>query len=273
MKQKIGIVGLGMVGTQVERYFREMKFAVFGFDKFKKTGSLEDVDKTKIIFLCLPTPYDKKTGYNIGNLESVIRFFKKSKIFVIKSTILPGTTTTLQRKYKKHYFLHNPEFLREVSAWKDFVASHIQLVGYTLKSKRFAKQILGLLPPAPHRKIFNAETTELIKLINNSFLSLKVAFANEIYDLTKKIGVDYDLVKDSVGLDPRIGKSHFDVWHGNYRGFGGKCLPKDLKALVYFIQKSKSGGKLLKTADEENLKLFKKQKLLKRLNEWLDNKS
>ncbi len=273
MKQKIGVVGLGMVGAQVERYFRSKKFEVFGYDKFKKEGSLEDTNKAKIIFLCLPTPYSEKTGYNTDTLQSVISFFKEPKVFVIKSTILPGTTEMLQKKYKQHYFLHNPEFLREASAWKDFIASHIQIVGYTAKSKRFAKKILDLLPSAPHRKIFPAKTTESIKLVNNSFLSLRVAFANEIYDLMHKIGGDYDSVKDSVGLDPRIGASHFNVWSGGYRGFGGKCLPKDLKALVYFIRKNKSGGRLLETADEENLKLLKKQGLTKRLDEWLDNKS
>lgn len=273
MKQKIGIVGLGMVGAQVERYFRGRGFTVFGYDRFKRTGSLEAVDEAKIIFLCLPTPYDKKSGYDTRALEGAIRFFKKPKIFVIKSTVLPGTTDALQKKYRAHYFLHNPEFLREASAWKDFIASHIQLVGFTAKSRRFARRILNLLPPAPDRKILSAKTTELVKLVNNSFLSLRVAFANEIYDLTRKIGVDYDAVKDAIGLDPRIGTSHFDVWHGKYRGSGGKCLPKDLKALLHFTRKSGNGGNLLKTAEKENLKLLKQQGLMKRLDEWLGNKS
>ncbi|MEK7089875.1 MAG: hypothetical protein AAB920_03615 [Patescibacteria group bacterium] len=273
MKQKIGVVGLGMVGAQAERYFRSKKFEVFGHDKFRKIGSLKVVDNAKIIFLCLPTPYNEKTGYNTDILQSVIEFFEKPKIFVIKSTVLPGTTDALQKKYAQHYFLHNPEFLRDASAWKDFIASHIQIVGYTAKSKRFAKKILSILPLAPHRKIFTAKTTESIKLVNNSFLSLRVAFANEIYDITKKIGVDYDSVRDSIGRDARIGTSHFDVWSGGYRGFGGKCLPKDLKALIYFIRKNNSNGKVLEAADEENLKLLKKQKLMGRLDEWLDNKS
>ena len=273
MKQKVGVVGLGMVGAQVSRYFQKKKYDVFSFDKFKHVGSLKEVANAKIIFLCLPTPYSKNTGYNTRTLEEVISFFTAPKIFVIKSTVLPGTTSYLQKKYPSHFFLHNPEFLREASAWDDFVASHIQIVGYTKKSKRYVRKILHMLPSAPYKNIFSAETTELTKLANNSFLSLRVAFANELYDVAEKIGVRYEDVRDSIGRDARIGMSHFDVWGGGYRGFGGKCLPKDIKALIYFMKKHKMNREILEAADNENMKLLKKQKLTKRLDEWLDNKS
>ncbi|MCS7201046.1 MAG: hypothetical protein NZ822_02790 [Patescibacteria group bacterium] len=271
---KIGIVGLGIVGKTLFDWLVKKKIEVYGYDKFKNIGSLEEVDRARLIFLCLPTPYSSKSGYDIHSLQETVEFFKEPKIFVIKSTVLPGTTEDFQRKYKKHLFLHNPEFLREKTPWQDFLKPDIQLVGYTEKSKRVAKGILALLPRAPYEKIVRSGISELAKLTINDFLSLKVIFANQIYDLAKKLNLDYDELREVLEHEPRLGKSHFHVFHDGFRGFGGKCLPKEMKATIFLYRKLNLKPALFSLVDKINFQLLKSQNLIRRLREdWLQNKS
>jgi UDPglucose 6-dehydrogenase len=273
-QQKIGIIGLGILGKTLFDWLEKRKIEVYGYDKFKNFGSLEEVDKAKIIFLCLPTPYDPKTGYDLSALEENIKYFKKPKIFVIKSTVLPGTTEYFQKKYKIHKFLHNPEFLREKSPYEDFIKPDIQLIGYTKESKNLAKEILKLLPQAPYTKIVDSKISELSKLSINDFLSLKVIFANQIYDLCQKLKINYDNLREILENEPRLGKTHFKVFYEGYRGFGGKCLPKELKATLVLYKNKRAKTSLFETIDKINYNLLKKQKLLKRLvRDWLNNKS
>jgi UDPglucose 6-dehydrogenase len=273
--KKIGVIGLGIVGKTLFDWLKKKKIDVKGYDKFKNIGSREELKDREVIFLCLPTPYNKKTGYDLSALIENIEFFKEPKIFVIRSTVLPGTTENFQKKYKKHYFLFNPEFLREADPWGTFIETDLQIIGYTQKSKKFAKDILELLPKAKNlNTIMPATEAEIIKQAVNSFLAMKVIFANQIYELIKKLKANYNFVRKGLENERRLGKSHFDVLHGGYRGFGGKCLPKDLSALIVHYKKLKLKPELFETIWKINFQYLKKQKLLKRLYEdWLNNKS
>lgn len=274
MKTKIGVIGLGIVGGTLFDWLKKKGYPVYGYDKFKKIGTLEEVDKAKIIFLCLPTPYSPKTGYDLSALEENIKYFKKPKIFVIKSTVLPGTTEYFQKKYKKHYFLHNPEFLREKTPWQDFIKPDLQLVGYTSRSKRYAQKVLNLLPKAPYTKIVDSKVSELVKMTINNFLAVKVIFANQIYDLTEKLKINYDELREILENEPRLGKSHFKVFYDGYRGFGGKCLPKEVASLITMFKKLKLKPELLEVVNKINLRLIKGQNLVDRLKkDWLQNRS
>ncbi len=275
MKTKIGVIGLGIVGKTLFDWLKKQKYEVYGYDKFKNIGSLEEVDKADVIFLCLPTPYNPKSGYNLSALEENIKYFKKPKVFVIKSTVLPGTTEYFQKKYKKHKFLHNPEFLREKYPYEDFINPSLQLIGYVKKQdKNLAKKILNLLPKAPYTKIVEAKSSELVKMAINNFLALKVIFANQIYDLAEKMKINYEEVREILENEPRLGKTHFKVFHDGYRGFGGKCLPKEISSLITLFKKYKLKPELLETTEKINLKLLKKQNLIKKLKQdWLNNRS
>ena len=273
--KKIGIIGLGIVGKTLFDWLKKKKVDIRGYDKFKNFGSIEELKDREVIFLCLPTPYNKKTGYDLSALIENIEFFKKPKIFVIRSTVLPGTTKEFQRKYKKHTFLFNPEFLREANPWKTFINANLQIVGYTEKSKNFASRILKLLPKAKSlNTIMPATESEIIKQAVNSFLAMKVIFANQIYGLTNKLKGNYEFVRKALENETRLGKSHFDVLHGGYQGFGGKCLPKDLNALIVHYKNLGLKPKLFESIWKINFQYLKGQKLLKRLyKDWLNNKS
>jgi UDPglucose 6-dehydrogenase len=100
----------------------------------------------------------------------------------------------------------------------------------------------------------------MIKLMGNTWFSIKVIFANEIYDLCKRQNIDYNRVKESVAADKRIGRTHLDVLHKGYRGYGGGCLPKDTKALIGFAKQNEVEIELLNTAERINNKLKKTSK-------------
>ena len=256
-KPKIGIVGVGMVGGALNRYFVANKIKPLLYDKHQKNGSYAQINKADVIFICVPTPFDEKKGFNLFSVEEAIKMIKGKKIIVIKSTVLPGTTKKLQKKYPQHKILFNPEFLTEASADNDMFYPDRQIVGYTKESYNVASDIMRLLPLAPFERIIPATEAETAKYFGNCWFSVKVIYANQMYDLCRALKINYDRVKECAAADKRIGPSHLEIFHKGYRGYGGKCLPKDTKAL---IQKGKELGvdlELLETAEKINNELIK----------------
>lgn len=258
-KYNIGIAGLGYVGGSVKYWFEKKKYPLFLYDKYKKIGSIEELNKADLIFLCLPTPFIEKNnkGFDDSAILEVLSQIKGKKDIVIKSTVLPGSTENYQKRFPRHKILMNPEFLLAKTAVQDFLKPKKQLIGYTRKSKSLAKKVMDILPPAPFKKIVKATEVEMIKYFGNTFLANRVIFANQIYDICKKLNIDYETVKECAGADPRIGYSHFEIFYDGYRGYGGTCLPKDTKALIQFSKKIGVEPKLLKTLEEINKNLRK----------------
>lgn len=252
-------MGIGMVGGSLRKYFEQKKKPLFMYDKFKNIGSLEEVNQADIIFVCVPTPFDKSKGFDLSFVEEACLSIAGSKIVVIKSTVLPGTTEKFQLKFPQHKFLFNPEFLTESSPDQDFNYPDRQVVGYTKNSFTIAEDVLNILPLAPCMKLIPATEAEMVKYFGNTFLSTKVIFANQIFDLCQKTGINYDRVMECAGSDKRIGRSHLTVWHHGKRGYAGKCLPKDTKALIQFAEKEGVDLKILKIVDEINNNLLKEQ--------------
>ncbi len=258
---KIGIVGVGMVGGALQRYFEKKGFKLFLYDKGRNLGSPEEVNQADIIFICVPTPYHKERGYDDSMVWESLKNLSDKKIVVIKSTVLPGSTEKFQKKFPQHKILFNPEFLRENHALEDFLHPDRQIVGYTQESENLAKKIMKILPSAPWQKIMPAKEAEMIKFMANSFLAMKVVFANEFYELCQKLGINYEEVKAGVGRDKRIGPSHFDIFTDNYQGYGGSCFPKDINSLIQFANSKKVALPLLKAMRKINRKLLKKSGL------------
>ncbi len=261
-KLKIGIIGLGIVGEAVKHWFKKEKYPLFLYDKYKKIGSSEEVNKAEIVFICVPTPfYEKGNGYDDTAVTASLNILSAPKIVVIKSTILPGSTENFQKKFSQHKILFNPEFLRHKTACEDFLHPTQQIIGYTSKSKRNAKKILNILPKVSYQKIIPSKEAEMVKYFSNLFLALRVIFANQIYNLCQKLEINYDIVKEVVGHDPRIGHSHFNIFQDGYRGYSGHCLPKDMKAFIQFAKFYRINISLLETIDKINTGLLKNKKL------------
>ncbi len=251
---KIGVIGVGWVGAQLKRYFEEIRGYKAGEDLFlydiEPIKCAGDINQAEVIFITVPTPRNPKDGScNISIAADAISKITGEKIIVLKSTVPPGTTESFQKQYPQHKFLFNPEFLSESTAWQDMLRPDRQMVGFTEKSLDAAYLVLSLLPRAPfmspwgtstyQRHRITATEAEFIKYAGNLHFVRKVNWANALAKAAEKLGVDYENIRQGMSADCRIGDSHLDVNHGNYRGWGGYCFPKDLDA---FIQFSKQAG-------------------------------
>lgn len=258
---KVGIVGVGMVGGAMKHYLEKKEgLELFLYDKGQNLGSPEEVNKAELVFVCVPTPYLKNgEGFDLSYVEETLSWLQGDKVVVIKSTVLPGTTEMLQKKYPRHKLLMNPEFLTEETADQDMSYPDRQIVGYTEQSHDVAGDLMQLLPLAPFERILPATEAELVKYFGNTWFSVKVSFGNQMYDLCQALGVDYDRMVEAAAADKRIGRTHLNVWHKGYRGYGGKCLPKDTKAIIQLANVKGVDLKLHKAAETINAELMKQQ--------------
>ncbi|MEA3272610.1 MAG: hypothetical protein U9P90_02995, partial [Patescibacteria group bacterium] len=247
---KIGIMGTGMVGGSVARYFKGKNIEPILYDPPKNQGSRKEINLSDVVFVGVPTPYNEQEGFDLSYVENALSVLNPGKIVVIKSTVLPGATEKLQTKYPELKILFNPEFLTEVTADQDMNYPDRQIIGYTEKSHNVALDIMQILPLAPFERIVPARVAEMVKYFGNSWFSTKVVFANQIYDLCQKLDVDYDTVKECTAPDKRIGRSHLEVFHKGFRGYGGKCLPKDIRSLIQLGEKAGISLELLKKVEE-----------------------
>lgn len=277
---RVGVIGLGMVGDPLRRWFEEKKGYVRGKDLFcfdvdTKKGFNDDINDADVIFVAVPTPSPKGGGADLSILHAAITTVHDGKVIVIKSTIPPGTTDGLQKKYPKKRFIFSPEFLTESQVWSDFLRPDRQILGPTEKARDSVKEVQMLLPIAPFsrpwssdysKKEVTAAEAELAKYASNVFGYIKVIYGNILADICASMGIEYENVREMISADPRIGPAWLNVSHGNYCGAGGFCFPKDMNALVEFMEKNvskehKDGLAVLKAVRDYNRALLKKQNL------------
>jgi UDPglucose 6-dehydrogenase len=251
----IGIMGAGVVGGALLTYLRDQGADVRVFDPPKGHDDIAVVNEASTIFLCVPTPYTAGRGFDDSHLLDAISRLEGPHTIVIKSTVLPGTTALLQSRYPQHRFMFNPEFLREATALRDFVEPDRQIVGITHESASEGPRIMAMMPRAPYQSICHASEAEMAKYVANSFLAVKVTYANEVFDLCQRLRIDYAQVRDIVAADARIGGSHMDVHDSGYRGYSGKCLPKDSKSLIDLARSVGIDMEVLRAADRVNAAL------------------
>lgn len=257
-RSSVGIVGYGMVGSAVGAWFKHA--AIYSLHRYR--SGLDKVNATDVVFMTVPTPYSARTGYDLSSLEHAVKKLTGRKIIVLKSTVLPGTTADLQRRYPQHTWLFNPEFLRDKKNVWDFLHPDRQLIGIprnTAAHRRAAKLVMRMLPKAPYRAIMTSTEAETVKLFANAFGATKVVFANMVYDACRRVGARYDLVKEGIGRDARITPSWMNVFYEGFRGYGGKCYPKDMGAMIWYGKKTNHRFPLLEIADAMNWKLLPKR--------------
>lgn len=274
----IGIIGIGMVGTPTARWFKEVRGWERGKDLFlydidPAKGFFDDINKSEVVFICVPTPRYPDGRANLSAVESAFKMLSGNKVVVIRSTVPPGTTESFQKRYPQHRVLFNPENLTERFAWEDFIRPDTQIVGFTAQSLEAAQMVLAFLPKAPFmspwgidtykRVAITATEAEIIKYARNVHFARKINFANILAAFVEKVGADYENIRRGMAADHRIGDSHLDVVHGGYRGFGGYCLPKDLDAFIVGLDEIGLGdcAGLLKKDREFNEKLLAAQGL------------
>ena len=264
----IGIIGRGFVGSAVGAGMSDStgfssKIRVYDKDESKSTHSLEDVvNKSSIVFISVPTPTTKSGIIDLSIVESLFESISKMSsnndcVFLLRSTVVPGTTETLANKFPKLNIVFNPEFLTERSAFFDFINQSRVILGgkkeHTEKVKNLYKVRFGSHLPVIETSY---ETAELIKYMNNLFFATKVSFLNEMYEVASKMDIDWETAVEGFVLDGRIGHSHLSVPGPDGKfGFGGSCFPKDIQAFIDFSKSLGLNPSVLEGAWKTNLRV------------------
>ena len=216
------------------------------------TNKLSSANNCDFIFVTVGTPQKKNGEIDLSFIKTVVRSVgklisknKKKPIILIKSTVIPGTMKNVmlpileknsRKKAGKDFgLISNPEFLQEGRAIHDTIKPHaVVLGGYKTKFMKKTEKFFSWLNPNVPIIISNHQTVEMIKYANNSFLATKISFINQIANICQGIpDTNIDDVAYTIGLDPRIGNLFLNAGPG----YGGSCLPKDMKAIINLSSK------------------------------------
>jgi nucleotide sugar dehydrogenase len=242
---KVGIIGKGYVGGAMYECFKDkFEVEVYDTDEAKRTiDTLESlVEWTDYLFVSVPTPMSEDGSCNTSIVESVvdkIANIRKDKIVVIKSTVPPGTSASLAKKHGLK-IAFNPEFLTEANYIQDFRYQPLIVVGadqQEVKDKIWELYFSYVSKAGymPKMKDCTTAEAEMFKYMANTFLAVKVVFANELKLLCNKVGIEYNNVADIAKLDARLGSTHWNAPGPDGKlGYGGSCFPKDTSALSYY---------------------------------------
>src|SRR5579872_1631434 len=269
---KLGIIGNGFVGKATQFLKSSIVDTLYVYDivpeKCTPVGlTFDKLAECDLIFIALPTPmlpngccYLDTIKQCIGDLNSITNPAFTS--IILRSTVPPGTSEELGV-----YFM--PEFLTERNWMNDFVNCKHWIFGCDPNDNVFIEKITKLFNQAQSEGILKynnlhfttRKEAELVKYVRNSFLAMKVSFFNEIYDLSQKLGIDFESVRKLSTLDDRIGPSHSNVpGPDGLRGYGGTCLPKDVHNLLNEMCNVEVDSHIVRAIIERNEKVDRMQK-------------
>ena len=225
---------------------------------FFSSNLSEGISKSDIIFICVGTPAKKNStsvdlSYVFKAAKQIVKFSKKKKIIVTKSTVPIGTGDLLEKIFKnkkKFTVIANPEFLREGDAIRDFCFPDRIIVGSNTKNSFniMKKLYLPLINKGAKFFTTNRRGAELIKYSSNAFLATKITFINEIANLCEKTGINVEDISLGMGSDVRIGSRFLRAGPA----YGGSCFPKDTKGLVSIADKEKVDLSIVKSVIQSN---------------------
>lgn len=235
-KFKVGVIGNGFVGeAQAFAFGWTTDLRIYDIDPLKSTHTKEQLDECDFIFVCVPTPMRKDGAQDTSYIDKVFDKAVEGPIYIIKSTVLPGTTEILSEKYPTLNIIFSPEFLTERTAKLDMLTQARIILG---GKKELTSKVAELFEQRfMNRHIIETDSTtaELIKYMNNTFFATKVSIMNEFKLLSDAIGANWDDALYGFASDGRIGDSHLHVpGHDGRLGYGGTCFPKDVNALLTY---------------------------------------
>ncbi len=253
----IGIIGNGFVGeAQAFAFSVISKVFIYDIDPLRTKNTLSDVHKCDFIFVCVPTPMLSDGSQDLSKVENVFEKANSKSIYILKSTILPGTTKGLLDKYKNYKIIFSPEFLTERNAKLDMLTQARIILGGDKKITEIVKQLY--IKRFKNKNIIQTDsnTAELIKYMNNTFFATKVSIMNEFKLLSDKIGANWEDALFGFSSDGRVGDSHLNVpGHDGKLGYGGTCFPKDVSSLLKYAEKIKINLNTIQGGWNTNLEL------------------
>tara|TARA_A100001388_G_scaffold276713_1_gene265259 strand:- start:2627 stop:3463 length:837 start_codon:yes stop_codon:yes gene_type:complete len=238
-KTKVGVLGNGFVGEAISFAFSSIAdMYVYDINPSRCLNDIESVHRCDFVFVCVPTPMYKDGSQDFSYVESAFEKATNRPIYIIKSTVLPGTTELLSEQYPNFKIIFSPEFLTERTAKLDMLTqSRIILGGDSVLTEK-AKILFNQRFKIKNIIQTDSKTAELTKYMNNSFFATKVSIMNEFKLLCDKIGANWEDALRGFVSDGRVGDSHLNVpGHDGKLGYGGTCFPKDVNALLSYSKK------------------------------------
>ena len=261
-KPRIGFVGQGFVGGSYADDFDKRGYEVVRYSlEPKYIANKTKVKECPIVFVCVPTPTTPK-GFDISIVEEGLRLVGKGEIAVIKSTMKPGETKKLQKKFPGIIVLHSPEFLSVATAAEDAAHPFSNIVGMPVgdaKHQEAARLVLSVLPKASFSHICTSEEAEMIKYAHNVSGFMQVLTFNALFDLASEMGANWDNIRPAIEADPMISSRYSNPIHKSGRGAGGACFIKDFAAFARLYAEKipkKEGIAFLKAAEKKNIMLL-----------------
>ncbi len=245
-KPLIGFIGQGWIGKNYaddfeKRGYKTVRYAL----EEPYCGNKEKIKECSIVFIAVPTPTTPK-GFDSSIVHQALMNLSPGTTAVIKSTLVPQTTTSLQKQFPKLFVMHSPEFLSRGTAAYDAAHPLLNIIGIpknSLAYKARAKAVIVVLSKAPG-KIVSSETAELFKYVHNTSLFARSIYMNILYDLSQKLGVNWADIKELIIKDPMIAfqdpviaKWHIEPNPSAGRGVGGDCHIKDFETLSRLFKK------------------------------------
>ncbi|MBL7119370.1 MAG: nucleotide sugar dehydrogenase [Dehalococcoidia bacterium] len=290
---KVSIVGAGTVGQAtgigLHKYAHEVIFYDIDQQKletlakqgYRVTKNLGDIRCYDIHMICVPTPIVNNKP-DLTPLESAVKGVAKTldrqdgyQVVVIRSTILPFTIKKriipLLQRYcplrlgEQYGICHNPEFLREAHALDDFLNPPITVIGET--DERSGDMLARLYAPFQSPQVRTTpENAEAIKCFSNAYNATKISFFNKLYLIAERCGLDHEVISQAL---PKSTTAIRLVEYGIKGGypFGGECLPKDLAALITFLNEQGLSSHLFQVVAEINEEIRGPQ-----VNPWTSGK-
>ncbi len=231
---KVGIVGCGVVGKVHQEAFLAANIETVVFDKYNpqysRSAQADAVNGCDLVFIAVPTPSRPDGSCNVTAVEEVVGWVNRP--MCIKSTIPPGTTDRLVAATGKQ-IVFSPEYTGETvfHPHKSRLSMDIVAVGGRKDVADLTVSIYSqVLGPDPVYLITNSVTAELSKYMENCFFATKVAFVAQFFLLAQTFGADFTTMREIWTADARVGRSHSTIVGSP--GFSGRCLPKDLSAIL-----------------------------------------
>ncbi len=251
---KVAIIGAnGYVGGAMKSLFSDSVLYDITDDVW---ASKEAVNKCDLGIVCVNTPQSEDGSADLSQINSVLPWLE-TPIILIKSTMPPGTTEELKKKYNKR-IVFSPEYIGETVAHNmlDLVNRDFWIFG---GERGDTEKVIEFWKPYVKTTArfyqTDSKTAEIVKYMENCFFATKVMFCNEFYEICKSFGKDYNEVRELWLADStRINRNHTQIYENN-RGFGGKCLPKDLAAIIKSSTDNGYGPTLLREVERSNKRI------------------
>ena len=238
------LIGYGWVGQFVHKYFTEADYYTPESGIVSKNPPPKNDSIPKyywdVGFINVPSPMNPDGSCDISIVQQVVEEWHYTvKLFIIRSTVKPGTTKKLQEEYPDNLFVMQPEYLGETLGHPLIEPNRqtfIILGGNKEATQKAAEAWMTVLHSGSKIRQVNGKTAELCKYMENSWNGLKVTFVSDWGRLVKNDDeVDFLELREAWLDDPRISRSHTFAYPNN-PGFSGKCLPKDINAIVHYAR-------------------------------------